>query len=280
MLASDISRKDIVRVEKSRGRIKLYTPGKKKPIAENDKYIEQSKKYIKKTPTPYWMSDNILSLTEIQSFFVMISKKMSKYIKNSPGYNVGEVPPLLTPRKRFKKQKYLELDFGEYFYTYDIDSAYWQAAYKMEVINKETYNKYISQYFQYKTLMQICWGMACNDHKSTYIYKNENIIYPKSCLDKKLAGRPLEIECDKSQFKQIYANIRHFSENTIADILKELNPENVIEWTRDSITISKNAYDDAADLFLESGWHYKVQVRRKIANNFFRDHKGEYISVR
>lgn len=141
---------------------------------------------------------------------------------------------------------YNELQPGTPFYNIDLNSAYWQIAYRLGYISKKMFDKYNSD--DYKQAKRYCISFLARRNKMTY----------NDC------GNIREIECDISVLKTIYDNIRYELYKCISKVVSLCS--NYIEYNIDGVTILAIDVDKAMKTFDEMELDYKLTKYIKIDN--------------
>lgn len=143
------------------------------------------------------------------------------------------------------------LKIGDFFYYIDLDSAYWQVAYKCGYINERMFKKYLSD-DRYKQAKRYVISFLGRDNKMRY-YNNNDEFY--------------EIVCDRDLFSTIYMNIRYALYNYINDALKEAS--NWIEYNIDGLAVHNTDVDKIQDYFTRNNLKFKIIECRKLNDREF-----------
>lgn len=131
------------------------------------------------------------------------------------------------------------------FYVVDINSAYWQFAFRLGYISKKLYEKYLNKP-EYKEVKRYAISFLSRENEMVYF-----------------DGRPIShVVCDVSCFQQIYDNIRNEMYRTISKVTKDVPL--FIEQNIDSISVSEKDLNQTLKIFTELGLYYKVQEAVKI----------------
>jgi hypothetical protein len=147
---------------------------------------------------------------------------------------------------KFKNDKgWKKLKSPEKFYTIDINSAYWQFAYRLGYISKQLYIKYMDRK-EYKEVKRYAISFLARENEMVYFDNREINV----------------VSCDISAFKQIYDNIRNEMYRTI-DTIAQAVP-NFIEQNIDSISVSAKDLEFTKAQFEKMGLKYKVQEAVKV----------------
>lgn len=137
-----------------------------------------------------------------------------------------------------------ELKNETYFYNIDLNSAYWQMAYRLGYITKSYYEKYF--YFdEYKKVKRYCISFLARENQM--VYSNGNII-----------------KCEIGVLRQVYENIRNELYNCIKNSLKGVN--NFLEYNIDGVTILVDDIATVKKNFKEMGLVFKITECQKINN--------------
>jgi hypothetical protein len=144
--------------------------------------------------------------------------------------------------RRKNKDAWFNLKEKELFYNIDLNSAYWQVAYRLGYIKESFYHRYLNRY-SHKKAKRYCISFLVR--KNEMIYHNGKHIY--------------HIGCDITVFKQIYKNIRHELYNIIKGCLS-LVGEDYIEYNIDGISVGKQHLQTIKEYFDSLGLDFKVSL--------------------
>lgn len=148
-----------------------------------------------------------------------------------------------------------EMPVGMEFYTIDLNSAYWQMAYKLGYITKPLFSKYVDD-VMYKEAKRYCISFLS---RQEYMYYHD--------------GREInKVYCNVDCFIQVYDNIRNALYQSIFDARLQ-----VLEWIDyniDAITVKKEEVHIIANAFDEMKLLYKIKKCIKTGDFEYVNDKG------
>jgi len=190
-----------------------------------------------------------IKLKYLLSFITLISKSVNNYIKANE-LDITEIKKTYTTTTKFNKDIFENINIGEYFYSLDINNAWWQSAYKQGIISKNIYETYLYKP-EFKQLKQMSFGLIKGESQKTY-YRNGIMVN--------------NIKETKELEQRVYNNIRYLVYNLIQsakDILKT-NNSNYIWVNVDNICILKNDVAIIREYFIQNNWEFKTVICKKI----------------
>ena len=182
------------------------------------------------------------------SFLAEFKKTLNKQLTTN-----AELFYLQIPFKGCSKHKntkaFNKISIGEYFYTIDFNSAYWQMAHKIGYITPQVYNAYINV-DDYKQAKRLCFSFL--SRKVSAYYSNGHRI----------------VNCDTTPYKRAYDNVRHLLYTHLMECVKTTNGE-YIEYNIDSITVNADKIN-AIKLYLKNvGIVFKITECKKLSTKEF-----------
>ena len=194
-----------------------------------------------------------LGKSNILSFFALISRKVNEYITNNE-LIINKIEEKSNVKTLHIKKYWDELKNNEIFYCIDINNAWWQSAYLLNIIPKTIYDNY-ENLPEYKSLRQIAFGLTKTEKEVTYIENNKS--YTVSEI--------------KNLEKLVFNNIRDKIYNLLYDIRKYLEKNNLkyLGITVDAIYVPESSYKDTYEFIKKQGWIFKVIVCRIIGNDTY-----------
>jgi len=195
-----------------------------------------------------------LSKRFVISFFALVSNCVNRYI-NERNLEITAIP------KKSEKIVLFNTDFfndnvkvGDTFYSIDFNNAWWQSAYRQEIISEKIYQTY-KNLPEYKMLRQMAFGLTKSETTAIYIRPSdqESTYIIKEC---------------KNLHKQVFLNIRNVVYNSIFDVKQKIitSGSNCIGCNVDSITILSNDLDTVINHYNNYLWEYKIIICKRIDN--------------
>lgn len=183
-----------------------------------------------------------LSKEKFFSFIGLFNKNLYKNILHTPELMELEITFSGMSRKK-NRTEFDKMPVGTFFYNLDLNSAYWQVAYKLGYIDYDMFAKYQNA-DEYKVAKRLCISFLSRKNKKNY-YVND---------------KEFQIICDTTVMKQVYTNIR----NTLYGIFSECSVKfDYIAYNIDSIYIKKTDLTEAKKIFDEMGLEYKLVLCQK-----------------
>lgn len=136
-----------------------------------------------------------------------------------------------------------EMEIGEYFYNLDLNSAYWQIAYRLGYVNEKMYLRYLPD-DAYKKAKRYCISFLSRRNWIT----NQD-------------GE--QIKCDTDVLRTVYQNIRHELYKVI-EKAAEIAPE-YLEYNIDGISVRQNDIKAIKAYFQSEGLRFKITECRKVS---------------
>lgn len=134
-----------------------------------------------------------ISKQEFTSFIARFNKMIYASLRENPDLMYLNIKAKGISRNK-DRDGFKSLKIGDLFFNIDLNSAYWQVAYKLGYINQEMYEKYINQ-DSYKLVKRLCVSFLSRQN-----YKNYHME----------SGEIYRIDCDTTEMKRIYNNIREY----------------------------------------------------------------------
>lgn len=185
-------------------------------------------------------------LTSKQFYNFLASFKRSLYSQIDKNNDLLSLKIEFDGLSKYKNHKgWKKLKSPSVFYSVDINSAYWQFAYRLGYISKQLYLKYMNDP-QYKEVKRYAISFLSRENEMVYFDDREI----------------KHVVCDISAFRQIYDNIRNEMYRTIDSIAKRL--PNFIEQNIDCISVSEQDLVFTTEQFDKLGLQYKVQEIVKV----------------
>lgn len=185
-----------------------------------------------------------LSKAKFFSFIGLFHKNLYKNLLDTPDLMSLEITFSGMSRKK-NKIEFEKMPIGTFFYNLDLNSAYWQIAYKLGYIDFDMFTKYQND-DEFKVAKRLCISFLSRKNRKNY-YVN---------------GAEHTIICDTGVLKQVYTNIR----NTLYNIFTECSVEvEYIAYNIDSIYIKKSDLPAVKKIFDEMGLQYKLVLCQKTA---------------
>lgn len=131
------------------------------------------------------------------------------------------------------------------FYTIDLNSAYWQFAYKLGYISKKVFNTYIDLE-EYKEAKRYAISFLARE--------NEMVYHDGRQIDR--------IECDISCLYQVYENIRNEMYKSVESVVNII--PGWIQYNIDSISVIESDVKKVQEAFESIGLRYKIETAIKI----------------
>lgn len=133
------------------------------------------------------------------------------------------------------------------FYLIDANHCYWRVAFILGYISKKLYLKYCDDP-QCKTLRNIALAILNSSIKREYYRKGK---------------KTHEIDCDISQYRQVYTNIRHYTYNN-SGMVKNACEDYCIAYRVDGVYLLPQGLNKAMTIFKKNDLLYKTQKCIKI----------------
>jgi hypothetical protein len=189
-----------------------------------------------------------LSDGQFSAFIANFNKQLYRQFKAKP-----ELFDLEVSWKGMARQKNMKawksMNVNDYFYNVDLNSAYWQIAYKLGYIEDKMYKKYLDA-DDYKQVKRYVISFLAR--------KN----YVKYYVDK---DKYWEICCDSYFLKNVYTNVRFELYNHIAKCIKGVS--NWLEYNIDGIFVKAGEIETVLDYFRAENLKFKIVECRKINDN-------------
>lgn len=134
---------------------------------------------------------------------------------------------------------------GDFFYSIDLKSAFWQLGYKLGYVDQDFFDQFIQDDL-YKVAKRLCYSWLARKRKAIY-YTPSGIV---------------EIKGEIGVIKKVFDNVRYELYNKIKDARSGL--ETVIEWNIDAISVLGSELDIVKERFDKMGLVYKVTLCRKL----------------
>lgn len=144
--------------------------------------------------------------------------------------------------RRKNKDAWFKLKDEELFYNVDLNSAYWQTAYRLGYIEEKFYRTYLNRH-SHKKAKRYCISFLVR--KNEMIYHNGKHIR--------------HIACDITVFRQMYRNIRHELYNIIKGCLS-LVGDDYIEYNIDGISVCRRHLQIIKEYFDSIGLDFKTTL--------------------
>jgi hypothetical protein len=175
------------------------------------------------------------------TFIARFNKQLYRqFVKNNNLYNINI--PFSGMARHKNKKRWLELRNEELFYNVDLNSAYWQIAYRLGYLDEKFYRTYLNRY-SHKKAKRYC---------ITFLVRKNEMVYHNG---KKIH----KITCDNEVFKQMYKNIRHELYNTIHGCLALIG-DDYIEFNIDGISVCKRHLQTIKEYFDSIGLDFKTSL--------------------
>jgi hypothetical protein len=188
-------------------------------------------------------------MTETRS---AVTRYIRKNLDNIPAVNRSH-PVFYT-----NKELWSLMPVNTMFYLIDANHCYWRVAYVLGYITKSLYLKYCDN-ADFKTLRNIALAILNTGIKREYYKKGE---------------KTHEIDCDVSQYRQVYTNIRHYTYNN-SGMIRTQTPKYCIAYRVDGVYILPQGLKKAKTIFTKNNLLYKVEKCIKIDDNNFANGDGE-----
>lgn len=189
------------------------------------------------------------SLTNKQFYMFLASFKKSLYSQIDKNNELLGLNIEYDGISKFKNHKgWKKVKPRSVFYIVDINSAYWQFAFRLGYISKKLYLTYMYKP-EYKEVKRYAISFLSRENEMQY-FDNREINH---------------VVCDISVFQQIYDNIRNEIYRTIELIASQV--PNYIEQNIDSISVSEKDLELTKSLFESFNLEFKVQEAIKIDNS-------------
>ena len=143
-----------------------------------------------------------------------------------------------------------KLDVGDFFYIADLNSAYWQIAYKLGYIDSKLYFRYKDDE-KYKSAKRLCISFLARNTKKIF-YSN--------------SGEFFTITCENNVLKLVYENIRKYLYCLFSNIAE--NTE-FIAYNIDAIYVTKKDLSVVKEFLKLENLDYKLVLCQKISNTEF-----------
>jgi len=194
--------------------------------------------------------DGALNLGELTNqkfatFLAVFTKELYRSFLNFPELFYLRIKFRGTAKNKNYKL-YNELKPESSFYNIDLNSAYWQMAYRLGYISQQLFEKYDAE--EYKHAKRYCISFLARQNKMTY----------NDC------GKVREISCDIQVLKTIYDNIRYELYKCIAKVVSLCS--DYIEYNIDGVTVLAIDVDRVMKAFDEMNLDYKLTKYTKIDN--------------
>ena len=190
-----------------------------------------------------YFGDNITD-SEFVAFIAMFNKQLYKQFQNNDYLYYLDVKFRGSSKKKNFKL-YSQLPEGTTFYNVDLKSAYWQIAYQLGYLKKETFEKYFLN-DKYKQAKRLCISFLARKNKM--IYYNGNDIN--------------EIHCDITALNKVYKNIRNQLYKCITDVVSLCS--NCIEYNIDGVSVLEEDINIVRYAFMSLGLKYKITKCTKL----------------
>lgn len=207
------------------------------------------------TPGDYLPLNKDITKQQFATFLAIFKKTLfSQFRKNPSLYSLHFTFNEISRDKNYKVWK--KMPIGLEFYLVDLNSAYWQMAYKLGYINKSLFLKYLDD-DKYKEAKRYCISFLARVDYMQYHDGRE--------VDK--------IECNVDCLIQVYENIRNALYLAISDA-KSTTTE-WLEFNIDAVTVKKEDVHLIANSFDNMKLLYKIKKCIKIADYEYMTDKGK-----
>ena len=185
-----------------------------------------------------------ISIQQFNSFLGTFSKQLYKTLIENPSLFDLHID-FNHPSRAKNYELWEDLEPGNFFYNIDLNSAYWQVAYKLGYLNEKMYKTYIDLN-EYKQVKRLCISFLARSNKKRYY----------------LDDLEFEVVCDNKTLHQVYRNIRYYLYNIIYDAV--CLTENWIDYNIDGVRVLAKDVNLIKDYFLENELKFKTTECRKI----------------
>jgi hypothetical protein len=179
-----------------------------------------------------------LTKNQFNSFLGLFTKNLySQFIKNPSLYELNYEFDGLSREKNYDLWDSLKPTNS--FYYVDIQSAYWQIAFKLGYIEEKMFKKYLF-IDNYKNAKRYCISFLARENSMTYTFNEKELI----------------IECNNEVLENVYRNIRNY----LYCLIEELK-NNCVEWIEyniDAISVTKKEIKKVIDFFETYSLNYKL----------------------
>jgi hypothetical protein len=190
-----------------------------------------------------------LTRNQFNSFLGLFTKNLYKQFYNNPKlYYLSYDFDGLSRAKNYDVWNAIKITSA--FYFIDIQSAYWQVAYKLGYIDEKMFKKYLFV-DNYKNAKRFCISFLARQNKMTYTSNGEDFI----------------IECNNEVLETVYKNIRNYLYSLI-DQLKN-NCTEWIEYNIDALSVCSKELPVVIEFFENHNINYKLTQCIKINDEQF-----------
>lgn len=181
---------------------------------------------------------------------------ITRYIRK----NLGNIPTIerKCPVYYMNRQLWDEMPVNTEFFLIDANHCYWRVAFILGYISKRLYLKYCDDP-DYKTLRNIALAILNTGIKREY-YRHGKKIH--------------DIECNISDYRQVYTNIRHYTYNNCGQVRNSIENQ-CIAYRVDGAYVLPAGLKSAKKVFEKNNLLYKTVKCIKIDENNFCNEDGE-----
>jgi len=191
-----------------------------------------------------------ITFDQFTGFLGQFNKHLFKQFINNPSLFDIYIDANGSVRKK-NTEVFEAIPNNTWFYAIDINSAYWQALFKLGYISKDYFNDYM-KIDEYKVAKRLCVSFMARHSAIEYISEKGSH----------------KITCDNSVMIKVYANVRNYLQNIIQEVV-DIVPE-VIEYNIDAVTVRTNYVDAALSVFTNYGLDVKINGYVKTGSNEYR----------
>jgi hypothetical protein len=182
-----------------------------------------------------------------------VTRYITKHIKEGVQKIENKSPVVYS-----NKELWRNLLVGTKFYLIDASHCYWRIAYILGYIGKGLYKKYCDD-TEFKVLRNIALSILTVGLKREYYENGE---------------KQREIECDVSDYQQVYKNIRYYTYNNSGEV-KDAITDYCIAYRVDGILLLPKGLKTAKEIFTKNKLLYKVMKCIKVDDKNYSTSDGE-----
>lgn len=239
----------IVKNLSNNGPFVIHRKGKRSTIIANNKEVAVYQDAISSE-----IRDNRGHAEDIMKFTkASVTRYITKHIKEGVPKIENKSTVIYSNKELWKN-----LPAGTKFYLIDASHCYWRIAYILGYIGKGLYKKYCDDK-EFKVLRNIALSILTVGLKREYYENGE---------------KQREIECDVSDYQQVYRNIRYYTYNNSGEV-KDAIIDYCIAYRVDGILLLPAGLKTAKQIFTKNKLLYKVTRCEKIDEKNYSTKDGE-----